>query len=79
MRAICGTCEQSCEVFQASGRTDLICSDCYVSVRTAIHLYQMLSEAELTGRRALELESQFELALHRMFSRIPSAARRAAN
>ncbi len=79
MRGICGTCEQASEVFQPAGRTDLVCSDCYVNVGTAIQLYQMLSEVERTGGRELELEAQFELALHRMFSRVPSAARRAGN
>jgi len=79
MRGICGTCEQACEVFQPAGRTDLVCSDCYVNVGTAIQLYQMLSEVERTGGRELELEAQFELALHRMFSRVPSAAHRARN
>jgi hypothetical protein len=39
----------------------------------------MLSELERTGGRALELEAQFELALHKIFSRVPSAARRAGN
>lgn len=73
MRGTCGTCEQACEVFQPTGRTDVVCSDCYVNVGAAIQLYQMLSENERNGRQSLELEAQFELALHRMFSRVPSA------
>lgn len=79
MRGICGTCEHACEVFQPAGRTDLVCSDCYVNVGSAIQLYQMLSDVEHTGGRALELEAQFELALHKMFSRVRSAASCARN
>ena len=75
MTGRCDTCEQACEVFHAAGRTDLVCSDCYINVATAIQLYQMLSEIERAGGRAVELETQFELALHAMFSRIPSGAR----
>jgi hypothetical protein len=79
MKGICGICEQLCEVFQPDGRTNLVCSDCYVNVETTVQLHQMLSTLERTGGRALELEAQFELALHRMFSRVPSAARRMRN
>ena len=79
MRGTCATCEQACEVFQPAGRTDLVCSDCYVNVGTAIQLYRMLCEVERTGGRVSELEAQFELALHRMFSRIPSGARPGRN
>jgi len=72
MRGTCGTCEQACEVFQPAGRTDLVCSDCYVNVGAAIQLYHKLCEIERHGGQSLELETQFELALHRMFSRVPS-------
>ena len=75
MTGTCGTCEQVCEVFQPAGRTDLVCSDCYVNVGAAIQLYQTLSQIERNGGKSLELEAQFELALHRMFSRVPCGAR----
>ena len=79
MTGICSTCEQTCEVFQPARRTDLVCLNCYINVGTAIQLYQMLCEIERTGRRALDLEAQFELALRLMFSRVPSGARRRAD
>ena len=77
MRGTCDTCEQVCEVFQAAGRTDLNCSDCYVMIGTAIQLYQMLCEIERAGRRSFELEAQLEKALHMLFSRVPVGARKA--
>jgi hypothetical protein len=76
LEGICDTCgERAREVFQPDGRTDLVCSDCYVNVETAIKLYEMLSKVERTGGRALELEAQFELTLHRMFSRVVPSGR----
>ena len=75
MRGVCDTCEQLSEVFQAAGRTDLVCYECYIDIGTAIQLYQTLREIERAGGRALELESELKKALERLFSRVPSGAR----
>ena len=76
MRGICDTCEQASEVFQAAGRTDLLCSECYVNIGTAIQLYQMLREIERAGGQSLELEAQLKEALNTLFSRVPLNAER---
>jgi len=75
MKGICKTCELASEVFQPAGRTDLICSDCYINVGTAIQLYQTLSEIERAGGDSPELEAQFKLALHRLFGRVQFGAK----
>ena len=77
MRGICHTCEQASEVFQATGRTDLLCSECYINIGTAIQLYQMLSEIERAGGQDFELEVRLKEALRRLFSRTPLGAERA--
>lgn len=71
MRGICDTCQQLSDVFLPAGRTDLICSDCYVNVGTAVQLYQALSEVDCGSSEAFELEGQLKMALVRLFSRTP--------
>jgi hypothetical protein len=77
MRGICDTCEEAREVFQPAGRTDLLCSECYINVGTAIQLYKMLCEIERAGGHDFELEVRLKEALRRLFSRVPLGAERA--
>ena len=77
MRGICDTCEEAAEVFQAAGRTDLLCSECYINIGTAIQLYQTLCEIERAGAQSLELEAQLKKALDTLFSRVPLGGERA--
>jgi hypothetical protein len=71
MRGVCDTCEQASEVFHAPGRTDLLCSECYINLGTALQLYQMLCESERAGGQDFELEVRLNQALRRLFSRVP--------
>ena len=77
MRGVCDTCEQASEVFRAPGRNDLLCSECYINIGTAIQLYQMLSDVERAGGHDIDLEVRLKVALDRLFSRVPPGAERA--
>jgi hypothetical protein len=74
MRGKCEICDQISEVFQSAGRSDLLCSDCYVNVGAVIQLYEILTEVERAGLSALELETQIKHALRGLFSRFESRA-----
>ena len=76
MKGLCDTCEQVSEVFQQSGRSDLICYECYVDVRITTQLYETLREVERAGGQALELEQQIKLALRRLLGRVPTSGKR---
>ena len=73
MNGECEMCQQVREVFQPVGRSDLICSECYVDIGTAIQLYQTLREVERTGAAAAELEAQIKLVLRNLFTRFDPA------
>lgn len=77
MIGTCDTCEQACEVFRPAGRNDLLCSECYINVGTAIQLYQMLCKIERAGGHDFKLEIRLKEALRRLFSRVPLRAERA--
>lgn len=74
MTGTCDICDQVREVFQPAGQRDLICSDCYVSIGTAIQLYETLTEVERAGHSAIELETQIKHILGRLFNRFESRA-----
>jgi hypothetical protein len=77
MRGVCDTCEQASEVFHVPGRTDLLCSECYINVGTAIQLYRMLCETERAGGHDFKLEVRLKEALRRLFGRVPLGTERA--
>jgi hypothetical protein len=70
MMGLCDTCDQTSELYQLAGRKDLNCSECYVTIETAIQLYQTLRETEWAGGDTSEVVTELTRIVRRLFDRV---------